>query len=292
MQGQAMKNILIVLAVLVLGGLVYYFLVMRPSTTEVEPQSSVLIEQAPAVPPAAVERPDAEPFESQTGGGEPFESAVEPEPLPALADSDPVVLESLSGLVGETAVSQHVVAENIVPRVVATIDALTGRRVPASLLPLQPPESALQVREDTSPEGPKITPEGYPIREYLVDPANYERYTAYVALLESMNTDELLAGYQRYQPWFQQAYVELGYPEGDFNARLLAVIDHLLDAPDVTEPPRLVKPEAYFLFADPQLEALTAGQKLMIRMGSSNAHRVKVKLAEFREALKAAGTSK
>jgi hypothetical protein len=292
MQGQAMKNILIVLAVLVLGGLVYYFLVMRPSATEAEPQSSVLIEQPPAIPPVAVERPDAQPFESQTGGGEPFDAALEPEPLPALADSDPVVLESLSGLVGESAVTRHVVTENIVPRVVATIDALTGRRVPASLLPLLSPESTLQVSEDTSPVGPKTTPEGYPIREYLVDPANYERYTAYVALLESMNTDELLAGYQRYQPWFQQAYVELGYPEGDFNARLLAVIDHLLDAPDVTEPPRLVKPEAYFLFADPQLEALTAGQKLMIRMGSSNAHRVKVKLAEFREALKAAGTSK
>lgn len=287
-----MKNILIVFAVLVLGGLAYYFLVMRPSASEAELQPPVLIEQPEAHQPAAVESPAAEPFESRVGGGEPYDTAVEPEPLPVLADSDPVVLESLAGLAGESAVTQHVVTENVVSRMVATIDALTGRRVPASLLPLQPPESAVKVNEDTSPAGPKTTPEGYPIREYLIDPANYERYTPYVELFESMNSDELLATYWHYQPLFQQAYVELGYPKGDFNARLLEVIDHLLDAPAVSEPVRLVKPEAYYQFADPQLEALTAGQKLMIRMGGSNAHRVKVKLAEFREALKAAGTSK
>lgn len=286
-----MKNILIVLAVLVLGGIVYYFLVMRPSANEAEIPPPVLIEQPEARQPAAVDEPATESFESQAGGGEPFDSAQEPQPLPALAASDPVVLESLAGLAGESAVTRHVVTENIVPRVVATIDALTGRRVPASLLPLQPPESAMKVSKDTGPQDPKTTPEGYPIREYLVDPANYERYTAYVELFESMNTDELLATYRRYQPLFQQAYVELGYPEGDFSARLLDVIDHLLDAPAVSEPVRLVKPEAYYQFADPQLEALSAGQKLLIRMGSSNAHRVKVKLAEFREALKVAGAS-
>lgn len=287
-----MKNILIVLALLVVGGLAYYLLVVRPSASEAALQPPVLIEQPAAHPPAAVEEPSTEPSAAQTGGSQPYDSVTEPAPLPALAASDPAVLESLSSLVGDAAVLQPVVTENVVSRVVATIDALTGRRVAASLLPLQPPESALRVTEDSHPAGPKTTPEGYPIREYLVDPANHERYTPYVELLESMNTDELLAAYQHYQPLFQQAYVELGYPQGDFNARLLEVIDHLLDAPEVSEPVRLVKPEAYYQFADAQLEALTAGQKLMIRMGSSNAHRVKVKLAELREALKAAGTSK
>ncbi len=278
-----MKNILIALTVLVLGGLAYYFLVMRPSATEAEPPPSVLMEQPPAVQPAA------EPFESQPGEGEPVDPARQPAPLPALADSDPVVLESLAGLAGESAVLQHVVTENVVSRVVATIDALTGRRVSASLLPLQPAEGVLEVTENTHPANPRTTAEGDPVREFVVDPVNYQRYVNYIELLESMNTDELLAAYQRYQPLFQQAYVEIGYPQGDFNARLLEVIDHLLDAPEVSEPVRLVKPEAYYQFADPQLEALTAGQKLMIRLGSSNAHRVKLKLAEFRETLKAAG---
>jgi hypothetical protein len=35
-------------------------------------------------------------------------------------------------------------------------------------------------------------------------------------------------------------------------------------------------------FADPALEARSAGQKTLIRMGSANALRVKAKLREFR----------
>jgi hypothetical protein len=76
-----------------------------------------------------------------------------------------------------------------------------------------------------------------------------------------------------------------GYPQGEFNERLIAVIDELLATPQVTEPVQLIKPEAYFLFADPELESLTAGQKILVRMGNSNAQRMKTKLMEIREAL-------
>ena len=76
-----------------------------------------------------------------------------------------------------------------------------------------------------------------------------------------------------------------GYPEGEFNDRLLAIIDELLATPEVSDPVQLIKPEAYFLFADPELEALSAGQKILLRMGSANAGRVKSKLLEVRAAL-------
>jgi hypothetical protein len=63
------------------------------------------------------------------------------------------------------------------------------------------------------------------------------------------------------------------------------VIDDLLATPSVEEPYRLIKPEAVYVFADEELESLSAGQKIMLRMGSDNAARVKSKLSEFREAL-------
>jgi hypothetical protein len=63
------------------------------------------------------------------------------------------------------------------------------------------------------------------------------------------------------------------------------VIQHLLDTPEPARPVRLVKPEASYVFEDPELEALSAGQKILIRMGPSNAERVKAKLSEIREAL-------
>lgn len=278
-----MKNILMAIALLVLVGLAYYFLAMRKEATEVILEPPVLIEQHEAAQPPRQEMPVAEPVESQPAVAEP-----ESPPLPALEDSDPVVVESVKGLLGESALMQNVVTENVVSRIVASVDALTGRQVSPNLLPLQPLSGELEVTEDTDPANLRTTPDGDPIREFELDPVNYQRYQTYVDLLESVKTDELLARYMQYRPLFQKAYADLGYPQGDFNSRLLEVIDHLLDAPEASGPIRLVKPEAYYLFTDPQLEALTAGQKLMIRMGSSNSQRVKRKLAEIRAALETA----
>ena len=72
---------------------------------------------------------------------------------------------------------------------------------------------------------------------------------------------------------------------GSFNDRLLEVIDDLQETPDVTGPVYLFKPEAVYLFEDPELEALTAGQKVLVRMGSENASVVKEKLTEFKQGL-------
>ena len=90
--------------------------------------------------------------------------------------------------------------------------------------------------------------------------------------------------YQRYYPLFQQAYSENG-GEGSFNDRLLEMIDHLLETPDIPAPIYLTKPEAVYVFEDPALEAMTAGQKILVRMGPVNAAIVKEKLAEIKAEL-------
>jgi hypothetical protein len=71
------------------------------------------------------------------------------------------------------------------------------------------------------------------------------------------------------------------------------VIDHLLATPEpegpievippqVKGPVPLERPWALHEFADPELQALTAGQKLLLRMGPVNQRRVKGKLEEIR----------
>jgi hypothetical protein len=42
-----------------------------------------------------------------------------------------------------------------------------------------------------------------------------------------------------------------------------------------------------YQFADPELEGLSAGQKIMLRMGAENAAKVKAKLREIRRELSA-----
>ncbi len=63
------------------------------------------------------------------------------------------------------------------------------------------------------------------------------------------------------------------------------VIDDLLATPEVNGPIRLVWPHVLYKYADPRLDALSAGQKMLVRMGPQNASRVKIKLREIRHVL-------
>ncbi len=206
-------------------------------------------------------------------------------PLPKLVESDPVVLESLGGLLGEPVVARYVVNDNVISRVVATIDMLGGRQVPAVVQALEGPQGMFQVTANDDPETVINNEEGDPIPQFFIDPSNYARYTPYVEMVEAADTAELVENYRSLYPLLQEAYRQMGYADGDFNARLIAVIDGLLATPEVTGPVDLVKPEAYFLYTDPDLESLSAGQKILLRMGNDNATRVKAKLAEVRASL-------
>jgi hypothetical protein len=104
-------------------------------------------------------------------------------------------------------------------------------------------------------------------------------------MIGSIDTKQLVTSYTRYYPLFQDAYESLGHPPQYFNDRLVEVIDHLLATPDIRGPVALVQPNVLYQFADPRLESRSAGQKLLIRMGSDNATAVKAKLRELRAAL-------
>jgi len=95
----------------------------------------------------------------------------------------------------------------------------------------------------------------------------------------------MVAVYRRFYPLFQQAYVELGYPKGYFNDRLVEVVDHLLAAPEIDGSIALVQPRVLYQFADPELEARSAGHKILLRMGPENAAQVKAKLRAIRSEL-------
>jgi len=81
--------------------------------------------------------------------------------------------------------------------------------------------------------------------------------------------------------------VELGFPGSRFHDRLLEAIDDMLGAPAPAGPVKLVRPKVLYQFADPELENLSAGQKIIVRMGAENAAKVKAKLRELRRELAA-----
>jgi hypothetical protein len=103
-----------------------------------------------------------------------------------------------------------------------------------------------------------------------------------VAVVAAVDTRRAADVYRHYYPLFQQAYRDLGYPTGYFNDRLVEVIDHLLATPAAPAAIELVRPAVFYKYADPALEQLSAGQKILLRVGPDNARLLKAKLAEFR----------
>jgi hypothetical protein len=223
--------------------------------------------------------------ESESGLETAAPVAVEEIPLPMLMDSDPLVLDRLGDLIGESAVIQYLASDNVISRIVATVDMMGSRQIPGVVQVVQGPESNFAAIVNEQPETVIRNEEGDPVPQFVINPANYRRYTPYVELLEAVDTEQLVENYRSHYSLFQEAYRQMGYADAEFNDRLDATIDELLATPEVTDPVNLVKPEAFFLFADLDLESLTAGQKILLRMGNANAARVKLKLAEIRETL-------
>jgi hypothetical protein len=194
-----------------------------------------------------------------------------PASLPELDHSDQALLAIAERLIENPRLAELLVSRELIRRFVITVDGLGGRTVPPTHLPVAPPEGRFLVEQ----RGERI----------VINTRNYARYRDHVALLDQVDSDALARAYVHFYPLFQQAYRELGYPQGFFNDRLIAVIDEILATPEVADPVRLEQPSVFYLYVDPDLEALTAGQRLLIRMGQDNAASVKRKLREFKTIL-------
>lgn len=221
---------------------------------------------APADGPAA---PPGEPEPAPAFVADPTADA--PAPLPTLDESDEAARIALAEVAGKTLVERYLVSDALIRKLVATVDNL--------------PREALWIKARAVPpiEG-RFLAEG-PEDGLVISSANYARYTPLVRMVGALDTGALAAAYQRHYPLLQQAYEELGYPGRQFHNRALEVIDHLLATPRVAGPIRLAQPHVLYTFADPALEALSPGQKVLLRIGPGNAGIIRARLIELRAAL-------
>ena len=198
----------------------------------------------------------------------PSSGAPLPAGMPALADSDTSFNAALLALPGAQALGSLLRPENTIRHLVATVDNLPRHKLAVELRPLESTSGTLLVSGGD--------------QQAKLDDRNSARYTSAVAILGSLDMHAVNDLYRHYYPLFQRAYEDLGYPQKRFNDRLVAVIDHLLQAPRPPAPLALVRPKVFWEFADPKLEALSAGQKLMLRLGPENRAIVERKLRELR----------
>lgn len=268
---------------LLVGGLIWLFLTQEDQDS-LEPE---LVEQ-PAVISEEPQTPEqvAEPeVRYPVPGPLPAPSAAKPaeesviteasdQPAPVLDDSDQTIQEALQELLDAQRFEALFLPEMIVRHFVVTIDNMTRRKLPQKFAFTTRPPGNFTIRKDAE-------------ERLFLDPKNYQRYASFIELADVVEIKSLVALYVRYYPLFQQAYEELGYPNRYFNDRLVEVIDHLLASPAIRGPIELEQPKVFYVFADPELEALSAGQKIMIRIGPDNAERVKKSLSQIRMELTA-----
>jgi hypothetical protein len=245
------------LALIVLLAGVAWFLARREppaSSQQMEQVAAMQSALAPVAPPEAEIRHPIP--------GEPAPS------LPELAGSDRAFAEALAGVLPGGALSRWLIPQNLIRNIVATVDNVPRQTLARRLVPVVPVPGTFTVAERAS--------------GFVIDAANAQRYVPLVRVLEAIDPEKLVAVYVRWYPRFQDAYRELGYPSGYFNDRLVEAIDSLLAAPASPATIEVTQPKVLWQFADAGFEALPAGQKIMLRMGSDNAARVKARLALIR----------
>jgi hypothetical protein len=264
---------IIVAAVVIAGALWFFKGSLFPADQAVDGQP--VSQEVPAI---QEETPLAGPIKRpvhQMPAEETKDDQVIEEPLPPLDESDDAIFKALTDTFGPSLAP--VLAENhLIDKIVATVDNLFGAHLADTVRPV-----------GQLPDQFKVTP-GDDDEHFILDPENYRRYDAMVNLATGADPARVASLYRRFYPLFQESYSRLGYPDSYFNDRVVELIDHLLATPDVKDPIVLLRPHVLYTFADPKLEALSSGQKLLIRMGGFHTVTIKAYLRKLRGQITAA----
>lgn len=248
------------------------------------------LQPAPAAPVAvAPVTPSPSPASAVPALPQDIAATAPPVPSASAGVAGVTIADALVASLGRQAVLQFMNVDAFAQRVAATVDNLPRAHAPARLWPVHPTPG----RFSTLSSGDAA----------FIGADNAKRYTATVSWVGSLDAAQVAALYRQLYPQLQRAYEDLGYPGRSFHARLLAVIDHLLETPAVAEPVAVtlpdikgpvqpVRPWVMVEFADADIEARSAGQKLLLRTGSANAKVLKQKLRELRAALAPGATQR
>lgn len=274
MREQSWGLVIAVAATLVLLVFTGYQLLQReePDETPAEPAPAAQGEEAGPPPEPRYPIEEARPEPAATADPENEEASAElaRPSLPPLEESDEPFTEAVDELVPEAGDRDLEFRDRLIRKIVTTVDGLERETLAERVRPLEPVPGSFRVSGKVDGD------------LYILSPANYERYDDLVNAAAEVDLSRAADLYRRYYPLFQQAWAELGYPDSYFNDRLVVVIDQLLATPDVADPVRLVRPHVLYRYENPVLEGLSAGQKLLIRMGPDNRATVKTLLRQFR----------
>ena len=253
-----------VASLLVLGGAAAWFWWpveepdLRPAAVTVTPPAPADEEPPPAAPVVRYPLPPADGVIADAGG----------------------MAAALQQLLGSAAA--FVITDDFARRTVATIDQLGREHAPPSSWPVTPTAGRFLVEQ----RGDTV----------VIAEDNAPRYAPLVGALTAVDAGAIAALYRRLYPLLDGAWHQLGMGDRYLNDRVVEVIDLLLRTPEPAQPIAVqltevkgpvpsTRPWLRYEFADPALEALPAGQKILLRLGPAEREKAREQLRALRRHL-------
>jgi hypothetical protein len=242
----------VVLGVALLVGTATYLMWRRPATTPAD-QKATVVDKGSG--PSAATGPDA--------------PAIE---VPPLDLTDPLVRQLIGPLSSRPELAAWLATNGLIRNFVVSVENVANGPTPARhLRPLAPTQAFAVVERG---------------RDIVIDPKTYQRYDAITGAIGGLDPNGLARAYSILKPRMQEAYKELGHPDGNIDGAIETAIVRLLEVPIVEGDVRLRPSGATaYEFEEDRLEALSPAQKQLLRMGPRNVRQVQEKLRAVARAL-------
>lgn len=190
--------------------------------------------------------------------------AIELPPLPA---TDPIVRQLVGQLSAHPKIAAWLASDQLIRNFAVIVVNIGDGRSPAQQLRTVRPTGAFIATESST--------------SARVDPRSYRRYDEYADAIGAIDAQGAAKLYATLRPRLDDAYRELGYPEGNFDRAMEKAIRELLKTPVPEGDVALVAHSVTWDYADPRLQSLTGAQRQFLRMGPRNMRIVQAKLREI-----------
>ena len=237
-----------------------------------EPEESV--EPPPVVQAAPIVPAVPEPIE------EPEPPAVDVPPAPPVVVEEPLITEETADeearsvvdtLNGGRPAAQFVAGDYIVERTVSIADHLRRGEVPYTLIPVNRPKQPFKILDD----GLRVT----------IHPDSFQRYDTFAQWIYGIDAEALVISFRKFSGVASAALVAMGITDISIDEIAVAAVTEIISVPNVDLSAELMKKEANWVYVDPELEAMPALHKQLVRMGPINMEIVQSKAREIRGAL-------
>lgn len=216
-------------------------------------------------------RPTEPPPEPTPQSAEPPPPTTPPPPAVQLSGTDARMRDVLKGLSGDADFLRWLSSEDLARRFAAATNLIAEGQSPRMPLSFMAPTGAFQV----------VNRKGHT----LMAPESMARYDVVARVVASVDTKAVQRVYQELKPLLDAAHAELAPPGRSLDQSLAQALGRLTRVQVPKAPVELTPKGALFAYADPNLEALGAAEKHLLRMGPDNMRKVQAKLAEFATAL-------